>query len=210
MSRVALDLPTLPRQLLGPAVLTPGQWAQVGQVQVLIEALERLHATASERIQTAEREARDQGTARAVADASARIAADIEAVNRHREQWLAQGEQRIAELACRIVEHLLPRLDVAELMPALVREAVTAAQAERFILVRVPTGARRLVEDELPSLRQLHPGVTDIEIVEDPQQPEDTCVVISESGEVRADLAQRLDLIRQVLRMPPSAPEDGS
>jgi flagellar biosynthesis/type III secretory pathway protein FliH len=51
----------------------------------------------------------------------------------------------------------------------------------------------------LSAVRQAHPGVGVIELVDDESLDPLSCVVMSEAGEVRAGIAQQIEAIRQAL-----------
>lgn len=204
MSAAALFAAPPPRLCLGPGIVEPAQWARLEEIDRLLEGLRRLQADVDARLERAEAEARARGLERAEAELAERLARELGELNRRRSAWLADSEAQLVELACTILQHLLPRLDARMLIPALAREAVAAAQAEQFLLVRVPAGGRALLEAELAGFRQLHPGVAAVDVVEDEGLPTRACVVVSEAGEVRADLDERLEAVRRALLTPPS------
>ena len=106
---------------------------------------------------------------------------------------------RVAELACAIVARIAPGFDPSEVMPPLVMRAVEAAQAEQFLLIRVHPAVRDKVQAGLGAVRQAHPAVGVIELVDDESLDALSCVVVSEAGEVRAGIAQQIEAIRAAL-----------
>jgi len=78
-------------------------------------------------------------------------------------------------------------------------QAVEAAQAEQFLLIRVHPEVRASVEAGLGAVRQAHPAVGVIELVDDESLDPLSCVVVSEAGEVRAGVAQQIEAIRTAL-----------
>ena len=91
------------------------------------------------------------------------------------------------------------RIVIASVVPPLVMQAVEAAQAEQFLLIRVHPDARAGVEAGLGAVRQAHPAVGVIELVDDESLDPLSCVVVSEAGEVRAGVAQQIEAIRAAL-----------
>src|SRR3546814_14543013 len=71
-----------------------------------------------------------------------------------------------------------------------------AAQAEQFLMLRVHPSVREEVAAGLGAVRQAHPAVGVIELVEDVSLDPMSCVVVSEAGEVRAGVAQQIEAIR--------------
>src|SRR3546814_20794864 len=78
-------------------------------------------------------------------------------------------------------------------------QAVEAAQAEQFLMLRVHPSVREEVAAGLGAVRQAHPAVGVIELVEDVSLDPMSCVVVSEAGEVRAGVAQQIEAIRTAL-----------
>src|SRR5690606_16466278 len=106
---------------------------------------------------------------------------------------------RITELACAIVDRIAPGFDARTVVPPLVMQAVEAAQAEQFLLIRVHPSVRQEVTAGLGAVRQAHPAVGVIELVDDPSLEPTSCVVVSEAGEVRAGVAQPIEAVRSAL-----------
>ena len=105
----------------------------------------------------------------------------------------------MADLACAIVARIAPSFDPSKVVPPLVAQAVEAAQAEQFLLIRVHPAVKDQVAANLGAVRQAHPAVGVIELVEDEGLDPLSCVVVSEAGEVRAGIAQQIDAIRAAL-----------
>src|SRR3546814_10319514 len=66
-------------------------------------------------------------------------------------------------------------------VPPLVMQAVEAAQAEQFLMLRVHPSVREEVAAGLGAVRQAHPAVGVIELVEDVSLDPMSCVVVSEA-----------------------------
>src|SRR3546814_13893323 len=85
-----------------------------------------------------------------------------------------------------MVARIAPDCDARSVVPPLVMQAVEAAQAEQFLMLRVHPSVREEVAAGLGAVRQAHPAVGVIELVEDVSLDPLSCVVVSEAGEVRA------------------------
>nr|WP_277929365.1 MULTISPECIES: FliH/SctL family protein [unclassified Lysobacter] len=127
------------------------------------------------------------------------MAEQLAALNERRARVLGEASGRISELACAIVARIAPGFDAQTVVPPLVMQAVEAAQAEQFLLIRVHPSVRDEVGAGLSAVRQAHPGVGVIELVDDESLDPLSCVVMSEAGEVRAGVAQQIEAIRQAL-----------
>ncbi|HST45061.1 MAG TPA: FliH/SctL family protein [Luteimonas sp.] len=123
----------------------------------------------------------------------------LASLNERRARVLADASARITELACAIVARIAPDFDARRVVPGLVLQAVEAAQAEQFLLIRVHPSVRDSVAAGLGAVRQAHPAVGVIELVDDVSLEPTSCVVVSEAGEVRAGVAQQIDAIRAAL-----------
>src|SRR3546814_3243891 len=66
-------------------------------------------------------------------------------------------------------------------------------------MLRVHPSVREEVAAGLGAVRQAHPAVGVIELVEDDSLDPMSCVVVSEAGEVRAGVAQQIEAIRTAL-----------
>src|SRR3546814_16285272 len=66
-------------------------------------------------------------------------------------------------------------------------------------MLRVHPSVREEVAAGLGAVRQAHPAVGVIELVEDVSLDPMSCVVVSEAGEVRAGVAKQIEAIRTAL-----------
>src|SRR3546814_11818189 len=65
----------------------------------------------------------------------------LAALNERRARVLAEASARVTDLACAIVARIAPDFDARSVVPPLVMQAVEAAQAEQFLMLRVhPSG----------------------------------------------------------------------
>ncbi|MBS7458778.1 FliH/SctL family protein [Coralloluteibacterium stylophorae] len=193
-----LDTRAFTRAAAG-SVLSAAEWTALADVDALLERINALHAGAEDEVAQARDAGYHAGFAEGLARAQQQMTQQLAGLNERRARTLAEAEARISELACAIVARIAPGLDAEALVPRLVREAVQSAQAEQFLLIRVHPQAREAVAATLGEVRQAHPAVGLIELVADESLEPQSCVVVSEAGEVRAGIAQQLDAIRVAL-----------
>lgn len=185
------------------AVSTPivraAEWQALAELDTLLARVNARYDEAEDEI----RQAREQGYADGFAEGLARVkqqmTEQLASLNERRARVLGDAAGRIGELACAIVARIAPDFDAAQVVPALVMRAVESAQAEQFLMIRVHPEARAGVEQGLGAVRQAHPGVGVIELVDDESLDPLSCVVVSEAGEVRAGVSQQIDAIRAAL-----------
>lgn len=175
------------------------QWQQLGELDALLSRVNALYAEAGEDIAQARERGHAAGFAEGFARAQQQMAEQLATLNERRARVLGEANGRISELACAIVARIAPSFDAKTVVPPLVMQAVEAAQAEQFLLIRVHPSVREDVQSGLAAVRQAHPGVGMIELVDDESLDPLSCVVMSEAGEVRAGIAQQIEAIRQAL-----------
>lgn len=180
-------------------VVRASEWEQLGQLDALLARANALYNEAGEDIALARERGHAAGFAEGFARAQQQMAEQLAALNERRARVLGEASGRISELACAIVARIAPSFDAAAVVPPLVLQAVEAAQAEQFLLIRVHPSVREDVQSGLAAVRQAHPGVGMIELVDDESLDPLSCVVMSEAGEVRAGIAQQIEAIRQAL-----------
>ena len=180
-------------------VVSATQWQQLGELDALLARVNGLYAEAGEDIAQARERGHAAGFAEGFARAQQQMAEQLAALNERRARVLGDASARISELACAIVTRIAPSFDAKAVVPPLVMQAVEAAQAEQFLLIRVHPSVREDVQGGLAAVRQAHPGVGMIELVDDESLDPLSCVVMSEAGEVRAGIAQQIEAIRQAL-----------
>ena len=193
-------------RVLAGNIVPADTWQRLDEVDALIEQLNALHAQASEQIEHARKEASAAGYAEGIARAQTHMTEQLAALNERRARVLGDAHQRVVDLACAIVARLAPGFDPTQVAPSLVMEAVEAAQAEQFLLIRVHPSVRESVTAGLGAVRQAHPAVGVIELVDDESLDPLSCVVVSEAGQVRAGIAQQIEAIRSALAAHSPAP----
>lgn len=184
---------------LGAAVVPAKAWAQLGELDVLLERVNALYEDAVAEIARAREAGHAEGFAEGIAAAKLQMTEQLASLNERRARVLGEASGRVSELACAIVDRLAPGFDARSVVPPLVLQAVEAAQAEQFLLIRVHPSVRDSVSAGLGAVRQAHPAVGVIELVDDPSLDPASCVVVSEAGEVRAGVAQQIEAIRTAL-----------
>lgn len=180
-------------------VIRGREWERLGQLDALLARANALYTEAGAEIAQARERGHAAGFAEGFARAQQQMAEQLAALNERRARVLGEASGRISELACAIVTRIAPGFDAKSVVPPLVMQAVEAAQAEQFLLIRVHPSVRDEVGAGLSAVRQAHPGVGVIELVDDESLDPLSCVVMSEAGEVRAGVAQQIEAIRQAL-----------
>jgi flagellar biosynthesis/type III secretory pathway protein FliH len=130
----------------------------------------------------------------------AELAIELDRINRVNRDLLANGHERVVELALAIVARIAPKLDIGQLLPALVHAAVAEVQAEQVLQVRVAPSAAEAVEADLARLRSDNPQIAAFQIVADDALAARGCVLQSESGRVEAGFDEQLAAIAEALR----------
>ena len=184
---------------LGASVVPAQAWARLEELDALLARVNALYEEAGAEIEAAREQGHAAGYAAGVAAAELQMTGQLAALNERRARVLGEASGRISELACAIVDRIAPGFDARTVVPPLVLQAVEAAQAEQFLLIRVHPSVREGVAAGLGAVRQAHPAVGVIELVDDPSLEPTSCVVVSEAGEVRAGVAQQIEAIRAAL-----------
>jgi flagellar biosynthesis/type III secretory pathway protein FliH len=184
---------------LGASVVPAQAWARLEELDTLLARVNTLYDEAGAEIEAAREQGHAAGYAAGVAAAESQMTEQLAALNERRARVLGEASGRISELACAIVDRIAPGFDARTVVPPLVLQAVEAAQAEQFLLIRVHPSVREGVAAGLGAVRQAHPAVGVIELVDDPSLEPTSCVVVSEAGEVRAGVAQQIEAIRAAL-----------
>lgn len=184
---------------LGARIVPAHAWARLEEIDRLIESVNALHADTAAEVERAREQGQAAGFAQGVSRAQQQMTEQLAGVNEQRARVLGEAAGRVSDLACAIVARIAPGFDAAKVVPPLVLQAVEAAQAEQFLLIRVHPQAREGVAAGLGAVRQAHPAVGVIELVDDESLDPLSCVVVSEAGEVRAGVAQQIEAIRTAL-----------
>lgn len=184
---------------LSARVVPAQHWAKLEELDGLIERVNALYGEVEGEIAQAREAGQAEGFAEGLRRAQQQMTEKLTALNERRARVLADATGRITELACAIVARIAPGFDAASVVPPLVMQAVEAAQAEQFLLIRVHPSVRETVQSGLGAVRQAHPAVGLIELVDDESLDPLSCVVVSEAGEVRAGVAQQIEAIRVAL-----------
>lgn len=180
-------------------VVPARQWQRIEELDALLEQVNALYVEAGTEIAAAREQGYTDGFAEGLARVQQQMTEHLAALNERRARVLAEASTRVTELACAIVARIAPSFDASAVVPSLVMQAVEAAQAEQFLMIRVHPSVRDDVAAGLGAVRQAHPAVGVIELVEDVSLDPQSCVVVSEAGEVRAGVAQQIEAIRTAL-----------
>ncbi|ALN89214.1 FliH/SctL family protein [Lysobacter gummosus] len=184
---------------LAGTVVPAKQWNAVAELDQMLARVNELYALAGDEIKQAREAGYAAGFAEGLARAQQQMAQQLADLNERRARVLADAGSRVTELACAIVARISPEFDARSVVPPLVMQAVESAQAEQFLLIRVHPSVREDVAKGLGLVRQAHPVVGVIELVDDESLDRLSCVVVSEVGEVRAGVAQQIEAIRIAL-----------
>jgi len=175
------------------------EWQAIGELDDLLARVNALYDQAEADIQKAREQGYADGFAEGLERVKQQMTEQLASLNERRARVLGDAVGRIGDLACAIVARIAPSFDAAKVVPGLVMRAVESAQAEQFLMIRVHPDAREGVEQGLGAVRQAHPGVGVIELVDDESLDPLSCVVVSEAGEVRAGVSQQIEAIRAAL-----------
>ncbi|WP_101926139.1 MULTISPECIES: FliH/SctL family protein [Luteimonas] len=181
-------------------------WQALGDVDALLARINALYDEAAADIQKAREQGYSDGFAEGLDRVKQQMTEQLASLNERRARVLGDAVGRIGDLACAIVARIAPDFDAASVVPPLVMRAVESAQAEQFLLIRVHPSARDSVSQGLGAVRQAHPGVGVIELVDDESLDPLSCVVVSEAGEVRAGVSQQIEAIRAALAQASGTP----
>ena len=184
---------------LATRVVPAQSWARLEELDGLLARVNALSAEVEGEVARAREVGQAEGFAEGIRRAQQQMTEQLTALNERRARVLADAAGRITELACAIVARIAPGFEAASVVPPLVMQAVEAAQAEQFLLIRVHPDVRASVQSGLGAVRQAHPAVGVIELVDDESLDPLSCVVVSEAGEVRAGVAQQIEAIRTAL-----------
>ena len=184
---------------LAGSVVPAKQWQRIDELDALLEQVNALYTQAGTEIEQAREQGYSAGFAEGLARVQQQMTEHLAALNERRARVLAEASARVTDLACAIVARIAPDFDARTVVPPLVMQAVEAAQAEQFLMLRVHPSVREEVAAGLGAVRQAHPAVGVIELVEDVSLDPMSCVVVSEAGEVRAGVAQQIEAIRTAL-----------
>ena len=180
-------------------ILKAEQWSELSNFDDMLKHVNELYSQAEIEIEQAKKQGYATGYTEGLQQVEKTMTEQLASLNEKRARVLAEASGRIAELACAIVARIAPHFDPKDIVPNLVMQSVEAAQAEQFLLIRVHPSMRETITTSIGAIRQSHPAVGVIELVDDPSLDALSCVVVSEAGEVRASVAQQIEAIRAAL-----------
>lgn len=185
---------------IGGRVIKRDAWATLTDIRSLLDKAEQIRKNARQELDDQLGAAHAEGVRAGRIEGLAQMAVELLRVQAESRAFLARDGARIAELACAVVARIAPRLDRANLVAALATEAVREMQAENYLQVRVHPDALTRTEAETQLMRELHPGLTQIQVIADPDLDPLGCVLVSESGKIEAGLDEQLASLRVALR----------
>jgi type III secretion protein L len=180
-------------------IIRADEWQRAKQAHELLEATRKIKANAEQAALLMREQAYEAGLDAGTLVAKTELAFALSQLEIARASQIARNEGQIAQLALAVVDRLLPKLSVEQLIPDLVTEALSAAFAEQYLSIRVHPSAADSTRAQIDQFRSLQPAVANIEVIADQQLGPLSCVVVSEAGEVRGDLHAQLAGIRQAL-----------
>ncbi|RPD85445.1 FliH/SctL family protein [Luteimonas sp. 100069] len=184
---------------LSAPIVRAAEWQSLEDLDTLLARVNTLYQEAEAEVQKAREQGYAEGFAEGLERVKQQMTEQLASLNERRARVLGEAVGRIGDLACAIVARIAPGFDASQVVPALVMRAVESAQAEQFLMIRVHPDARAGVAQGLGAVRQAHPGVGVIELVDDESLDPLSCVVVSEAGEVRAGVSQQIEAIRAAL-----------
>lgn len=187
------------RRGVSAPIVRAAEWQSLAELDTLLARVNALYDDAQLEVQKAREQGYAEGFAEGLERVKQQMTEQLASLNERRARVLGDAVGRIGDLACAIVARIAPDFDASTVVPKLVMRAVESAQAEQFLMIRVHPDAREGVEHGLGAVRQAHPGVGVIELVDDESLDPLSCVVVSEAGEVRAGVSQQIDAIRAAL-----------
>lgn len=109
--------------------------------------------------------------------------------------FVEASEPRIVQLVFAVLQHILPRLPLENVIDSMVGEAIRAVQAERYVRVYLHPDALASGQTLARHWQQLCPDIRSIEIASDARLALTSCRVESELGSVSVGLMQRFEKI---------------
>jgi type III secretion protein L len=196
-----VERPSLRPQRPGPGVVSGEEWdARKEAAGIQADAKRKYEgivadaeAKRTEIFEKAERDGREQGLAQMTEQiARAKIQAG---------EILAQHEQDVIELACKLAEKIIGR-EVDRDPAALVELCATAVENVRnakSLVLRMNPQTAAVLRERKKDLMDLIGRSVDLAIKEDPDISDRGCVIQTEFGTVDAQLSTQLTILRQVL-----------
>jgi type III secretion protein L len=196
-----MERPVQRPQRPGPGVVSGQEWdAQKAAAEIQVEAkrkADEIIADAQAKREAIFEDAKKQGREQGKAEMTEQIArAKIQAG-----ELLAQHEQDVIELACKLAEKIIGR-EVDRDRQALIELCATAVENVRnakSLVLRVNPQNAATLRDRKKDLMDLIGRSVDLAIKEDPDIGDLGCVIQTEFGTVDAQLTTQLQILRQVL-----------
>ncbi len=180
-------------------VVAADVWLRIEQMaEASVEAAEILRRAEQEAATIAEKAERiglEQGKQQAMQESTELLLLQ----RRQGDQLLQEMEGRVAELALGITRRLMAEVEVSQLLPGLVAEAIQSIQAKRYLKISVHPQSAEAVQERLDEIRRSQPMLDSLEVQADESISPDACLLQSEAGMVRASLSAQLAAIEKVV-----------
>ena len=108
-------------------------------------------------------------------------------------------EKSIAALVTQCLEKVVGEMDNDVLILRIVRSGLAIARNEQRVVVRVCPEELKAVQDANSALLEAHPGISVLDIIEDPRLKRGACIVESELGVVDASLTTQITAIKRAI-----------
>ena len=169
------------------------------QTQDVTEAINNLHTQAESEVDGIRRAAYQAGLTAARRRYEAEKMAKLVRFHQHRNALLSKLEDRVGELALTALNRIAPQLDAEKLLTAFVAEAIEAAQAEHFLLIRVHPESEAAVTAAVRAMSKSNLTMCPLEVETDASIDPLSCVVESELGAVKTGWTEQLAAMRDAL-----------
>lgn len=108
-------------------------------------------------------------------------------------------EKSIAALVTQCLEKILGEMDNDDLILRVVRSGLAIARNEQRVVVRVCPADLKAVQGANSILLQAYPGISVLDITEDPRLKRGACIVESELGVVDASLETQVAAVKRAI-----------
>lgn len=115
-------------------------------------------------------------------------------------EFLGKVEGRMVDLVMQAVRKVFDRFSDEDLVLISVRSVLSAARAEKHMILRVNPGQVEVVRSRLDPLLAGFPAVDFVEVAADARLKSDACVLESDLGLVEASMQTQLEALRAALQ----------
>lgn len=169
------------------------------KTQHVTDTINKLHAQAENEVDGIRRAAYEAGLTAARRRYEVEKLAKLVRFHQHRSALLRKLENRVGELALTALNRIAPQLDAEKLLMTFVAEAIEAAQAEHFLLIKVHPQSEAAARAALQAMSNANLKMCPLEIETDTSIDPLSCIIESELGAVKTGWSEQLAAIRDVL-----------